>query len=189
MPLVLLLQIDNQSTMQQALQNFSDALQLPVRQKVFQNVTLHSIELPGRIASITLWFAFINDFLVVSGSEALLRESVRVTLHKRSLATSQEYQTLSLSLPSQGFAKGYIKFSECADLLRNYLDQHASFLDSRRHRIRARYDMTYMLAQLSGMMWVTTSTDQGILTKSRSPLGGTVAGSLMAAWILLSWLM
>ena len=125
---------------------------------------------------------------MVSGSEAPLRESVRVTLHKRSLATSQEYQTVSRSLSPRGFAKGYVKLSECADLLRSYLDQRVPFPDSRHHRIAAIYEMTDVLAQLSGMMWVTTNIDDRVLIESRSPLGGTVTGSVIA-WFVLSWLM
>ncbi|PIE31672.1 hypothetical protein CSA56_17625 [candidate division KSB3 bacterium] len=150
-PCALFLQVNDQDTVQQALQRLAT--------RVPQSPVILDIGIPGSFEPLHLYAAFVRDFLVFSASRSTLQHILRVAEQGGSLASAPDYRTLSSSFSLKGYARGYINLPS----LFQRLPDRSIFRANRPPE--------------QGMMWRTTSEDGGFLTESFSPFGGVLVGA------------
>ena len=138
------------------------------KQRLFRDTTIYAFEISGTTAPITVYAAFVPDFLVLSMSRSVVQEVITVSQQGGTLASSIDYQELSSYFPEQGYAKGYINLRR---ILRRL--QHTQKMKN----IINMFDRPFWAEHLTGMMWMTTIVNAGFLTESFSTIGGIGVGA------------
>ena len=174
LPLLLIIQADAYVEIAHALQRISDAFDLAPSRASFQKIDILAYHVPFFGTPQTLFHAAINDVLLFSWSDELIRDSIRSVRYGQSLAESQEYR--SAAFPSRSLTRGYLSLSQTARQLADYWERQPA---GRRALLPERLDLP---ETLSPMIWATTHESEALLTTSASPLGGPVFG-LMLLWL------
>ena len=187
LPLIVLVQVQNQAFLTQALQKAARLLQLEIQPEKFRNREITAVTIPGASAPFTVYAAFVEDFLAVTFSRTLLQDTLTAAQTGRSLAAADDYRQLSAYFPANGYAKGYLNLKKFAAAIQRVAQRN-------RQREPALPGQTAPLAvdwaalaePGPGLMWLTTVVSDGFLTESFSPLGGIVAW-LTLAGLGLAW--
>jgi hypothetical protein len=180
-PLVLMLHTDARHDLERALQHMLTALRIPTSRTSFQDREIVAYQLPVYGETIVLFQTIVDDVFLFSGSENIIRESIRRADYGQSLSEKEDYRAGFVSFPSLSLTRGYLNLSEFMRLLntsrnRQELVYQGAFPSA----------LTDMMPSLSPMAWVTTVEPHGFLTTSRSPLGGPIAG-LLTMWLFFLW--
>lgn len=181
-PLVLMLHADARHELERALQHLLTALGVPQSRSSFQEREIVTCQVPFYGKTMVIFYAIVDDVFLLSGSEALIKESIRRARYGRSLSEHEEYRAGFASFPSQSLTRGYLSLSASAKLLNASWNRQAAL--SQRALLPVLADM---MLQWPPMIWVTTVEPHGFLTTSESPLGGPIAG-LLAIWAAFSWM-
>lgn len=163
-PLVLLVQVAKRQTLDQILPRLLTFSQARNKNRIFRGTEIRVFEIPGAIAPVTVYMAFVRDFLVLSVSRTVLEAIIATSQQGGELASNQDYRKLSVSFPDLIYAKGYINLKR---VLRR-MQQKPSIKVP---------DISSFAERFSGMMWVTTVVNGGFLTESFSTIGGPVVGA------------
>ncbi len=166
-PLVLFVQIAKKQVIDQMLQKLLASSE--AKNTIFRGTEIQAYRISGTITPLTVYVAFVRDFLVVSASRSVLRAVIATSQQGGELTSNSDYRELSVSFPDQGYAKGYINLKR---ILRRIQQRSSS----------QALDISSFEDNISGLMWVTTVVHGGLLTESFSTIGGTVVGTA-ALWL------
>ncbi len=173
LPLLLIIQADAYAEIAHALQRISDAFDLAPSRSSFQKIDILAYQVPFFGTPQTLFHAAINDVLLFSWSDELIRDSIRSARYGQSLAEYRDYR--SAAFPPRSLTRGYLSLSQTIRQLAAYWERQPSEL----HNFTS--EPLDMPDALSPMTWATIREPEALLTTSTSPLGGSVFG-LMVMW-------
>lgn len=150
------------------------ALQIQPVNTIMHGIPVQTIRLAEQLAPLTLYTTRIADFLVVSLSETGLQEILRVAHQGSPLANFLD----------QGYSTGYVNLTLAVKGVHQFLEQHAAATTLRPDQLvltaLAREFMTG--DERRDLVWMTTVVEEGFLTESYSPVGGT-ALCMLIAWL------
>lgn len=169
-PCILFIRVDQQERIEHLIQAMAA---ISLSKITIQGMPVYQLDFPGNIAPIRLYATFIHDFLAITSSQRGLQQIISVDQVGGSLASLPEYAALSALFAKECYAKSYFNlryFLQGANLLQVSSDRKAIALPS----------------FLTGLLAVTTRVSSGMLTESFSTVGGTVIGTGVIVWCILS---
>lgn len=161
-PCLFLISLHQQTQLEQHLQAHT------LSKRLVQGIPVYTLELPGALSPISVYGAFIEDFLVISASLQALQPVLTVAQQGGSLASLPDYAQLSASFATHCSGRRYFNLKQFFQRFPR-LSQTVT-----ENRGAASVSMT-------GILSVTTTAPEGVFTESFSTLGGTVLAAVIIA--------
>ncbi len=174
LPFLLMFHTDAVDTTASGLERLSDTLDPAPSRSFFQGVEIRAYQFPFFGATQTLFHAIVDDVLLFSWSDIIIKDAIRVARYGQSLAETQEYR--SAAFPPSSLTRGYLSLSDTARRLTAYWERQPLY-----HHVSIP-ETTELLAAQPPMTWATTVEPEGFLTTARSPLGGPLL-VLLVMWL------
>jgi|GEM_PF-3211407 len=184
-PFLLMLKTKNPAGLQKTLTQLATLFQLQFQQDKMDNITIQYLEIPTPNFPVRLNYAFINDFWVLSLTGTMIKEVIQAPTQKAALMNNPDYEGLKSHFSEENvIGRGYINLKGVLKLIALAADKGMASLNQSLKgapgldQVKLP-ELGQIADALFGMMWVSTTREDGFTLEFYSPVGGMAGLSIL----------